>query len=337
MSFQKVPRIYIIILNWNGWKDTLACLESIHQMNYPKYTTVVIDNGSRDGSFERICAWVKASCIEMPEHTKEYASKTITSTQGVEVLTMTEDLVLIRSDQNLGFAGGCNLGAEYATSAGAEYVWFLNNDTVVNTYTLKALRDCARSSGFDVVGSLVSRDEACTDIEFAHGRLPRDLFGFKYTGTAVPQDRNTWPSDWVSFASVLISEKVISERLSSQGYFLDPNLFMYVEDVEFCFFCRARNFHIGVCKIGYVQHKTSSSLGGSGNPIGYYYNTRNRIIVAKKWLSLRYYLLFVIYYVFTLMLLQFKHLTSGNLEIIVATISGLLDGLRGRTGRWWRH
>lgn len=343
MSFQKVPHIYIVILNWNGWRDTLACLESLHQINYPKYTTVVIDNGSQDDSFERISNWAKASCIEMSEQAKEYECEgevtrcKCTSTQGVEVLTMTERFVLIRSDQNLGFAGGCNLGAEYAISAGAEYVWFLNSDTVVNPYSLTALLDCARSSGFDVVGSLVCRDEACADIEFAHGRLPWDLFGFAFTRTAVPQDRKTWPSDWVTFASVLISEKVISERVSSQGYFLDPDLFMYVEDVDFCFFCRARNFNVGVCKSGYVQHRTSSSSGDPGNPRAYYYITRNRIFVAKKWLSSRSYKLFIIYYVFTRMLLQCQHLTTGSFEKIVATTSGLVDGLRGRAGRWGRH
>ncbi len=48
------PQISIIILNWNGWKDTIECLESIYQINYPNYQVIVVDNGSEDNSIEKI-------------------------------------------------------------------------------------------------------------------------------------------------------------------------------------------------------------------------------------------------------------------------------------------
>ena len=48
------PRVSIIILNWNGWKDTIECLESLYKINYPNYDVIVIDNDSKDGSIEKI-------------------------------------------------------------------------------------------------------------------------------------------------------------------------------------------------------------------------------------------------------------------------------------------
>ena len=51
------PKVSIIILNWNGWKDTIECLESVFRNNYPSYQVIVVDNGSTDGSIEKIKAW----------------------------------------------------------------------------------------------------------------------------------------------------------------------------------------------------------------------------------------------------------------------------------------
>ena len=48
------PKVSIIILNWNGWKDTIECLESLYRINYPNYDVIVIDNDSKDESIEKI-------------------------------------------------------------------------------------------------------------------------------------------------------------------------------------------------------------------------------------------------------------------------------------------
>ena len=53
------PLVAISILNWNGWEDTLECLESVRQLNYPNFLTVVVDNGSTNGSADKIRAWAE--------------------------------------------------------------------------------------------------------------------------------------------------------------------------------------------------------------------------------------------------------------------------------------
>lgn len=147
------PQVYIIILNWNGWRDTVECLESILKSDYPNYCTVVIDNGSQDDSIQRIQAWARGDLIvESPYIGSTVDGKpvnivlydrTIAETGGIAEteqylasLPAEKKIVLIQTGENLGFAGGCNVGIRYAIAVGAEYLWLLNNDTVIERTAL---------------------------------------------------------------------------------------------------------------------------------------------------------------------------------------------------------
>jgi len=109
------PKVFIIILNWNGLKDTLECLESVFKLDYPNFEVIVVDNGSTDNSVEVI--------------RKAYPQ-----------------VILIENKENLGYAEGNNVGIRYALKHGADYVWLLNNDTVVEADVLIKLVTTAESS-----------------------------------------------------------------------------------------------------------------------------------------------------------------------------------------------
>ena len=94
------PRVSVTILNLNSFEVTLDCLRSLRQIDYPNYEVVLVDNGSTDGSADRLAA-------AAPE------------------------VRLLRSESNLGFAGGCNIGIRDAMARGTDYVLLLNNDTLV--------------------------------------------------------------------------------------------------------------------------------------------------------------------------------------------------------------
>src|SRR5262245_30272693 len=95
-----LPRVITIVLSWNGRADTLACLASLRDLRYPAHEVLVVDNASTDGSPEAIRrAHPEVSLIENPE--------------------------------NLGYAGGNNVGIAMARSREADFVWLLNNDTRV--------------------------------------------------------------------------------------------------------------------------------------------------------------------------------------------------------------
>lgn len=102
------PLVYVLLLNWNDAENTLACLHSIHELDYPSFRVVVVDNGSIDGSDQAIRQ-------AFPQ------------------------IDLLSNDRNLGFAGGANVGLEYARRQGAAYVLLINNDTILDSRLLTEL------------------------------------------------------------------------------------------------------------------------------------------------------------------------------------------------------
>src|SRR3972149_12039405 len=96
------PRVSVVVLNWNGLADTRECLESLKAVSYPDYRVIVIDNGSREDE-----------------------ARALQSAFG-------DFARVVRSETNLGFAGGANIGIREALSQGSDYVLLLNNDTTVD-------------------------------------------------------------------------------------------------------------------------------------------------------------------------------------------------------------
>ena len=95
------PSVFIVVLNWNGLADTLECVRSLDAIEYQNRTVVVVDNGSANAEADQLEA-------------------------------ARPGLIVLRSRENLGYAGGNNLGIRLALERGADYVWLLNNDTIVN-------------------------------------------------------------------------------------------------------------------------------------------------------------------------------------------------------------
>ena len=148
-------KVYIILLNYNGWKDTIECLESILKNNYDNYQIIVVDNDSPNKSMGYIINWAEGKQevvydensqlkhLSQPHeqkplnyvfYTKEEALK-----GGVrdKELKLNNPIIFIQSDENGGFAAGNNVGIKYALAKDDfEYIWLLNNDTVIENNTL---------------------------------------------------------------------------------------------------------------------------------------------------------------------------------------------------------
>jgi len=156
MSKDGAPSVCVIILNWNGWEDTVECLESLRDLDYANYQVVVLDNGSEDDSFMRIQSWAKGKTSVESSHVRRYEDNGLVSVvtydrttaeaggvheaeQALMSLPAARRLVLVKIGENLGYAAGCNVGIRYALATGADYVWLLNNDTVVAPSSLSAL------------------------------------------------------------------------------------------------------------------------------------------------------------------------------------------------------
>jgi GT2 family glycosyltransferase len=152
------PKVSIIILNWNGWKDTIECLESLYQINYQNYNIILVDNNSENDSIQMIREYCKGNIpvkskffkykktnkpLEIIEHTKE-KSEEIKFNESFNAKP--KKLILIKNDKNYGFTEGNNIGIRYAIkSFNSDYILLLNNDTIVDKNFLNEMVLLAKS------------------------------------------------------------------------------------------------------------------------------------------------------------------------------------------------
>ncbi len=144
------PLVSIVILNWNGWKDTLECLESVYQINYPRYQVILVDNHSQDESLEKIRQYCQGNVtVESKFYNYNPENKPITlmeltndEAQRISKKTTSDDqpiqsgnptLTLIKNDANYGFAEGNNIAMDYTQNTSDPcYILLLNNDTIAD-------------------------------------------------------------------------------------------------------------------------------------------------------------------------------------------------------------
>ncbi|OPX60226.1 MAG: N-glycosyltransferase [Methanobacterium sp. PtaB.Bin024] len=141
------PNVTIIILNWNGWQDTIECLESVFQNDYPNYNVIVVDNDSTDDSINRIKKYCSnrtnnPSRINNPDtKVSEYEEKYFNSIHlDVEEEKNTNKSIILKNSKNYGYAKGNNIGMKFALKFfNPDYILLLNNDTIVDKDFLKEL------------------------------------------------------------------------------------------------------------------------------------------------------------------------------------------------------
>jgi len=229
-----LQKVSIVVLNWNGWKDTAACLSSIRLLRYSNYEVIVVDNASTDDSVTRI---QKA----FPEVT------------------------VIEAGNNLGFAGGCNVGTRHGLTRGADFVWLLNNDTTADPVALQALVDKANADPrIGAVGSAIYYMDAPDRTQaWGGGYINFWLGRSRHFLNPVADDK----IEFLTGASILISRAAIE----SVGL-LDENFFMYWEDADFCFRLRKAHWRLAVAGESKIWHKESSSVGKHSASMDKYFN-----------------------------------------------------------------
>lgn len=364
-SRQKWPKVAIIILNWNGWKDTIECLESVFRNTYPNYQVIVVDNGSTDDSVEKIKAWADGKQeVLTPEpthplyhlshppvkkpipyiyYTREEAEKggnlkleesIIKGWQEQKILNSKElyptsdyPLIFIQTGENLGFAGGNNVGIYYSLEQGAEYVLILNNDTIVEPIALMSMVEVAKETKASIVGALI-KDASGEKSLFVRSMYPQMLF-YSESQMKVPK-KKWWFSDQVQGSAMLLCHEFLSGRWQSLGYFLDDSLFLYCEEVELALWCRQVGRKSVIAGNAIVYHKLGTSSGGRAQPLQFYYLTRNRILLAHRYLGGLIGVLFTILYPTWRIIRAGVYIVQGKYEIASAIFQGLIDGIKGK-------
>lgn len=260
--------VAIILVNWNGKDDTLACLSSLKVFSHQSsvFRTIVVDNGSTDNSVEVIQE-------KFP------------------------DVEVIETGKNLGFAGGNNVGIRRALEWGADYVWLLNNDTVVDKNALVALVDAFIDERVDIAGSKIyfSPGREYHKDRYDKRDLGRVLW---YAGGIVD-----WQNMYASHRGVDEVDKGQYDKTEETGFvtgcsmmvrkdvfekigLLDEKLFAYLEDLDFCLRAKQMGYALFYVPQSVVWHKNAGS-SGVGSDTHQYYMTRNRLIVGFRYAPFR--------------------------------------------------
>lgn len=275
-----MKKVAIVILNFNGEKDTIQCLESIERLQVTRLDSakrvgyrlqvIVVDNGSVDGSVNEL---------------KNFTLPALRFT-------------LIENKENLGFAEGNNVGIRVALKDGADYVLILNNDTLVDKNLILQLiktfsdyHDAGIISpkiyfapGFEFHKTRYKKNERGKVIWYAGGKLDWDNILSSHRGVdevdSGQYDRVV-ETDFATGACMMIKLEVFKKI-----GLLDKDYFLYWEDVDFCQRAKKAGFKVLYTPTTHIWHKVARG-SGIGSNLNDYYITRNRLLFASKYAVVR--------------------------------------------------
>ena len=245
------PRVTAIVLSWNNFPDTRACLLALRAQDYPALSIRVVDNASTDGSLAALRA-------EFP------------------------DIALHANERNLGYTGGNNLAIRAALADGAAFVWLFNNDAVAAPDVLSRLVAIAGADpGIGLLSPLIARAAPGAGFDFAGGLI--DMAGGGYQTTEDPAQGQAWqaahPDRFMLTGTALLARRALVERIGV----LDERFFAYWEDTDYAWRAlRAgwRNHLAFGVTVGHAAKPPAAT--GLGRPHFYYYMARNELLFWRK-------------------------------------------------------
>ncbi len=296
---QAMPKVAVVVLNWNRTEDTLQCVESLEHVDYPNMEVIVVDNGSRlDPTPQLRQRFPTVKCIRLP--------------------------------RNVGFTGGNNVGIRYALEAGSRFVFVLNNDTIVEPDVLtKAVQVAERDPRIAAVGVKILAWEDPARIWVAYGCVTFRQGLVRLVGYYCPDDfrfAEERDVEWVPGTAMLLRR----EALEDVGLF-DEAYFAYHEDVDWCTSARRKGYRIVFAPQGRILHKGHGSSGGRGFvSIRQYLAGRNMVLFVQKHGSLFQRAKFACFQLATLPLQYLRRLVTGEQAGVILKVRGMLDALRDR-------
>lgn len=289
--------IYIILVNYNGWKDTIECLESIFKSSYKHYKVIVCDNNSTDCSLSKIKDWamgklevdapqcslfknivmpfVKKPIIYVDEINTDYGLISSNSTNNAR-------LILLQTGQNGGFAFANNIGIKYALmQSDFSYIWLLNNDTIIANNALNELVKFARLNNLGQCGTRTYLYYEPCRIQCYGGWGYNKWIATPYR---ISEDNaKLGKLDYIDGSSMLVSKDFIINI-----GFMNEIYFLYFEEIDWS--TRNHNrFRLGYAEKSIIYHKCGGTTKSNSSDkthksyISDYYSIRNRILFTHMY------------------------------------------------------
>lgn len=300
----KYPKVGIVLVNFNGYKDTVRCLDSLARVTYPDAFVIVVDNASADGSGARLRD-------EFPR---------------------AEHILL---SENTGFTGGNNAGIERGLAEGCDHVLLLNNDTIVTPGFLEPLVERLESDAkiAAVSGKIYYAPETHdgqSDILWYAGCYQKWHMGYHHLGIE-EKDRGLYDEPkqipYACGCLMLMRGSVIRELgpLSSE-------YFIYWEEADWCHRARNAGYTCMYEPKSVIYHNLAGKPIGDETPFYMYLQHRNAFIYARKFYhgldAVRFWLFYPVFLAYR----YFYDWRIGNRRSAKAMWLGIRDYFRGYTG-----
>ena len=292
------PLVFTLILNFNNYSDTIETIESVYSSDYDSNILILIENSTDNQIIERIRS-------RFPS------------------------LEIITNKGNLGYAGGNNVGIQAAIARGAEYIFVLNNDVILERDVItKCINAIKRSPDCAACQPLISFDNDPKKIWSAGTQL---FFGYPrlfLKGLSLVRNGNEKPPLGLVGCAILFKSSAIREV----GFF-DESLFLMHEETDWCIRAIYRNFSLLVVTDAVAYHKISTTIKLFSRDYLYYVG-RNWLLVGRKnYCTIKYWYILV-----TELTIRFPyysyHLTKrGQIKQIKYYLRGIIDGIRGVSGK----
>jgi GT2 family glycosyltransferase len=296
MVFIPDPSVAIILVNWNGFDFTQACLNSLRKVDFPDFKVILVDNASQNK-------------------------------EGQDLKKSFPEIELIENAENLGFSGGNNVGIRCAMEQGFTHILLLNNDTTVEPDFLgEMILKFQQNPSLGVVQSLIlflndpkkiwsAGGKWVPSIGLAISRGDREpLAGYRFKKTAL---------DWATGCCMLISrEAILKTGLLNEQYFA------YFEDVEWSLRFKKAGFDIVLAEKAIIYHEAGASSKkthseGALSPRVFYFNVRNQFLLLRS----ERIPVGIVYHFFRFLAWVGYFIVRGRFKKMKSVLKGIGDGL----------
>lgn len=294
-----INKVGIILVNYNGAKFNGECIKSIKESTYRNYEIIVVDNASNDNSVELLEAQFK------------------------------NDITIIKSDINLGFSEGNNLGIKHALEKECEFILLLNNDTTIAKDMIEVMVEKSIIKNNAVISPKIYYYDNPNTIWSAGAKMEWKR-GIPAQNGLNEDDNNVYDNEElveIATGCCLLFNKYIIEKVG----LLSNEYFLYYEDTDFTTKIVRSGFDIVYLPTAKMYHKVSASTGGVESSNYIYYNTRNRLIFNGKYNKSNR-ATYIPYFYVTRIIKCIKWCLSGRRDLIKASIDGIKDYYNGNVG-----
>lgn len=299
-----MKKLAIIIINWNSYEVTQTTILSLDNTSYKDYDIILIDNHSTDGSLEKLEATFK-------------------------------EITFLKSNENLGFAGGNNLGIQYAIDKGYMYTMLLNNDVEVEFNFLEPLVEkLDNNNHIGAVQPLIYFHHDRTIIWNAGSEFNRWLGitisnGYNQRDEGQKERYKEKKIDWITGCAFMVKTEILAQIGA-----LNHQFFIYYEDVDLSFRIKEAGYQLSyvptsvIYHIAGMSHKSKEKTKeGFISPKVHYLNSRNRIWVLKKYTKIYAIPTVILYHTCYFCSVCFYFIIKGRWQKLNAWIRGIRDGL----------